>query len=591
MNKIYHDSNNIKYRTPFGAVKQDEKIYLRIDTDREYKNCILRVWLPSNREQCFNMQFKNNNGELYYEIEVSFNELGIQWYCFIIQDYDYKLKYYACKDRYSAGEGQLIYDFPYNNSFQITCYSKHFVVPQWLKEGRIMYQIFPDRFARDYSYSYDRSFYKGIFHESFDEPLGFTQWGARNDEFYQGNLKGIINKLDYLKSLNVGIIYLNPINESLSNHRYDSYDYNSVAKMLGTPEQFKELCDKAHSMDIKVVVDISLNHTGDSCPYFQDALNNYNSPYRSWYYIHNDRSYDSWWGFSTLPVLNKYNNEYREYVKRIIRYWNDLHFDGFRLDVADELPDDFLEFLRREVKSVNPSLCLFGEVWDDVTLKMGYGKLRTYAYGNNQDGIMNYVLRNYIVEFLAPGYQEKDVQHKESLNAYDFVNKVNNILSNYPKEFLACSQNFLSTHDINRIYTVLANSELVFNMNKWEQGNYKLNQSQIDIGDKKFIMAWLIQLMMPGNPSLFYGDELGSSMTGYNDPFNRKPMNWNAAVNNSFLNKIRELNQLRNEEVLKTGEIKLEALSNDKLKITRYNDSNQISLIINRNLLTYEIIK
>ena len=585
----YHNNHLLKYKNPFGAIKEGTKVYLRLDVDRKYKDCLIRLWTPKNKEKIFKMNFKDN----YYETEILIDDIGLNWYLFIIQDFNGKIDFYCSKDGYTSGEGEKLYNFPNNRSYQITCYDKDFETPEWFKD-RIIYQIFPDRFNRDYSYKFNKDKYE-IIHDNFNEQLKCTSYGANNYEFFAGNLKGIENKLDYLKELNVGVIYLNPIFKSISNHRYDVTTFMEIDEMLGDDDSLKCLINKAHEKNIKIVLDISFNHTGSDSYYFDKfnkyningAFNNIDSPYRQWYNIHDDKTYDCWWGFDTLPVLNKSNLSYREHVKEIIKKYADLGIDGWRLDVIDELPDDFLEFLRKEIKNINKDLVIFGECWDDCTLKQNQFGFRSYLLGKSQDGVMNYELRRLLVSFITYGVYEKEM-HNFNLNSYELKEKIINLLNNYPIECINSSMNLLSTHDINRILTTLSNCENVNNLSKEQQKNYIIDKNNYEIGKTRLKMLWLILMFLPGNPSLFYGDESG--LYGYNDPYNRKPMNWNN-MDFELLNFFKENNKLINNDIIRNGKLNIISENNDIIKFIRSKNSEKYVLIINRNLITFNIEK
>lgn len=297
---IKHNNFELKYKEPFGAVAEDTKVKFRVDVDKQYERCKLRLWTARHCEKIYDMEYDNE--EQCYRVEVKITDHGLNWYYFIIEDFNGSVKYYGVKDSYTAGEGKIMDCIPYNNSFQITCYDKNFYVPDWFK-GEIMYQIFPDRFCRDKNYDFDSDRY-GKIHEDWNDHLGCTQWGANNFEFFGGNIRGIINKIPYLKRLNIGTIYLNPIFKSRSNHRYDVATFMEMDEMLGLQSDFKKLTKLCHENGIKVIIDVSWNHTGDDSVYFNKyktygldgAYNNPNSNYRNWYNIYPNGQYDCWWG-------------------------------------------------------------------------------------------------------------------------------------------------------------------------------------------------------------------------------------------------------------------------------------------------------
>lgn len=265
-----------------------------------------------------------------------------------------------------------------------------------------------------------------------------------------------------------------------------------------------------------------------------------------------------------------------------------MGIDGFRLDVIDELPDGFLKWFRRALKEEGSELVVFGECWDDSSLKTdGNGKPRSFLYGRSQDSVMNYVLRNYIVSYLTYGYTEKECYHT-NVKAEEFVNRITNLFSNYPKESVYCAMNFLSTHDINRILTVFGEAPWPDTMTKEQQGKYRLPTDKYNLAVKRMKLAWTLICMLPGNPSLYYGDEMGSQ--GYNDPYNRKPMRWNHPDQN-ILNWYRDMNEFRtNKKILRTGDFRLFNIDEDIIGVERFESNKRITALFNRSKDSKEFI-
>jgi cyclomaltodextrinase / maltogenic alpha-amylase / neopullulanase len=579
---MFHNSFDLLYKTPFGAVKTDTFVSLRFDVDKKYKACRLRLWTPDQREELYEMAYKNN----YYEISIGLTIPGVYWYVFILEDFDMSSQFYGCEQGYTAGKGSNFSYFPRKAGFQITCYDKNFCLPSWYK-GDIIYQIFPDRFARDYTYNFDEKKYKKI-HKNWNEELSHTEGGADNFEFFGGNLQGIVNKLDYLEDLNIKLIYLNPIYKSISNHRYDVTTYMELDEMLGTIEDFKRMIKLCHERNIKVVLDVSWNHVGADSIYFNKykthgnhgAYNDVNSVYRSWFDIKADGSYASWWGIDTLPVLDKNNPAFKFYVSQVVEFWASLEIDGFRIDVIDELPDEFLEWFRNIVKGINKNMIIIGEIWDDASLKKDWAlHPRSFLYGNSQDSVMNYMLRNLLVDFLGNGATEKEVLHN-NIDAIDFYRKYMNLYSNYPKEIFYGLMNFMSTHDINRALIMFGDCPHNGSLSKEEQKNFKLNKEQYEIAVKRLKIAWSFIICSIGTPSLFYGDEGG--LYGYNDPYNRKPMNW-TSQDKELLDWFKEINSYRNKyPVTKDGEMRFVYAIGDVFAFERHNGNTRMVYIANR---------
>lgn len=408
------------------------------------------------------------------------------------------------------------------NYFQMTVYNREFKEPKWLNGG-IMYQIFVDRFN-----SVGEVNVKGNakLHSSWEDCPVFTpnsQGIIENNDFFGGNLKGIIAKLSYLKRLNVTCIYLNPIFEAASNHKYDTGDYMKIDSMFGTEEDFSELCDKAKKLGIRIILDGVFSHVGDDSIYFnkysnyfgQGAYQSKDSPYYDWFKFKSyPYEYDSWWGINTLPEIDEANENFIEFVcgeNGVVAKWLEKGASGFRLDVADELKEVFIEKLTERAKSVQSDSVVIGEVWEDASNKISYGERRHYFEGKQLDSVMNYPLKNGIIDFVKTG------NHRELLKV------VNSIYDNYPFEVLNCLMNILGTHDTVRILTELQDVPLS-NMRKSQKAEFRMSRSARCRVKKKIKMASLLQFTMFGVPCIYYGDEVG--MEGYEDPLNRLTFPW-----------------------------------------------------------------
>ena len=408
--------------------------------------------------------------------------------------------------------------------FQLLCYEKDFETPSWLPGG-IMYQIFPDRFY------FSGKKKNGVYS---DKKLQ-TDWNVipdwrpneygmiTNSDFFQGDLKGITMKLPYLKELGVTCIYLNPIFEAYSNHRYDTGDYEKIDPILGTEADFKELCSEAKQLGIRVINDGVFSHTGSDSKYFNrehrypgnGAYNSKESPYYTWYkFIEWPNIYNSWWGFHTLPEVEELSNSFNEYINGengIIRKWIQCGNSGWRLDVADELPDEFIEHIREAVKAEDSEVLLLGEVWEDASNKESYGSRRRFLYGKELDSVMNYPFRDAILGFLDCG------------DGRDMIEIVLNVLENYPRPVIRSLMNLLGTHDTERVITLLAGERQNGRGREWQAAT-KLSPMQREYGLRRMRIASGILYTLPGVPCIYYGDEVG--VEGYKDPFNRATYPW-----------------------------------------------------------------
>lgn len=432
--------------------------------------------------------------------------------------------------------------FDYSHAeFQLTVYNQGYNTPDWLKGG-IMYQIFPDRFCRS-----------GRPIQHMEERVVRDDWGGmpewrpddggriRNNDYFCGDLKGITQKLPYLKSMGVTCLYMNPIFYAGSNHRYDTSDYMRIDPYLGDEEDLKELCSKAGQAGINIILDGVFSHTGDNSVYFnkygkfpgEGAYQSSTSPYREWYTFNNDGTYRSWWGIDTLPEVTETSPEYMDFIcgdHGVIEKWMDCGIKGWRLDVADELPDKFIEGLRKKVKSKNPQALVLGEVWEDATTKRGFGQLRKYLWGDQLDSVMNYPFKEAVMNFIS------------SADGDGFLRSVGMIIDHYPKSALDVTMNFLSTHDVERAITRLGGKP-IFHGTKEEQADGTLTYEEYTNGKEKLKAAFAILFFLPGVPCIYYGDEIG--MSGYRDPFNRRCMDWEKP-DMDLLGFVTELCKIRN---------------------------------------------
>ena len=431
----------------------------------------------------------------------------------------------------TSGQGEIT--FSPQGSFELVVYDKDFETPKKLWKS-IMYQIFPDRFARgDFAQAmagaeYHRNMGRNaIVHEDFCEepnylPLPGSEYYEPCD-YFLGDLAGIEQNLEYFQSLQVDMLYLNPVFEADSNHRYNTADYGKIDPILGTNEQFEQLTSKAQELGIDIILDGVFSHTGADSIYFnkkgnypsKGAYQGQDSPYYSWYQFSNfPDEYRSWWGFDTLPEVNEMDAKWQDYIisgnDSIMKYWLGMGAAGYRLDVADELPDEVIELMRKAIKEQTPDSFLLGEVWEDATTKQAYGKHRTYALGRGLDSVMNYPLRNAIVDFLC--------FHSTS---WDFKNFLLTQATNYPKPMYHVLMNLLSSHDIIRIRTALATQVNPQGMSREQQAKFMITQQQDNRGAMLQKLAVTLQFTLPGIPAIYYGDEVG--MHGLLDPFNRKP--------------------------------------------------------------------
>lgn len=546
--KLYHNSQNLEYRIPFGAVKTGTRVTLHLLAEEGAPD---RVWLRIFRgdtEEWIPMTGADNG---WYQAEVSVGDQPcLLWYDFVAEAGDRRFYYSNSVD--SLGGVGVMTETPAANSYQITVYDKEYHTPEWFR-GRVMYQIFPDRFCRAEN-GVDLAQKRGGYqlHQDWYAPHAqnrhpFEDGPAYND-FYGGNLKGITEKLPYIKEMGVGVIYLNPVFEAYSNHRYDTGDYKRIDPILGTEADFRELCQRAEELDIRIVLDGVFSHTGADSIYFNKygtygesagAYRDWNSPYHNWYQFADYPNYHSWWGCSNLPNVNEMEDSYLNYILRdedsVVKKWLGAGASGWRLDVADELPDGFIKILRREVKKTNPDGVIIGEVWEDASNKTAYSQQREYLLGDELDSVMNYPFRDSVLDFLT-GRTGAEVLNRRMMSQ----------MENYPAETLHSLMNMLGTHDTMRVKSLLGGLDE-------HCGGQHLSSQAEELATRRLMLGVFLQMTFYGVPCIYYGDEVG--MQGGRDPYNRGTYPWRS-VDTELREWCRMLANLRKEtECLKRGEL------------------------------------
>ncbi|MGI6030084.1 MAG: glycoside hydrolase family 13 protein [Eubacteriales bacterium] len=569
---MIHDSACSKFRNPLGALATGGRTLIRLQAPNDGRRVnIVLFWRDERREE----EMEYREGMWQYHL-LAPQETGVLWYHFAIYQQG-ETRYYGVRYGNTAGVGQVYQSTPM--SFQLTVYQEGFETPQWFRHST-MYQIFPDRFCRgdaknmEKGAEYHRSMGRTVMlHENWEEsplygPLPGREYYDPCD-FFGGDLKGIEKQLPYLKELGVTCLYLNPIVEAASNHRYDTANYKNVDPILGTVEDAARLFRKAKKEGINILLDGVYSHTGSDSVYFnkrgnypgEGAYQGKQSPYYKWYSFGADRdTYKSWWGFDTLPEVNETEPDWQRYVidgpDSVFAHWLGLGASGFRLDVADELPDEVIEKMRTATKLPGRQNVLLGEVWEDATIKESYGVKRQYALGRGLDSVMNYPFRNACAGFLL-GYQDA-----HALEDFLVTQQVN-----YPRPMHYCLMNLLSSHDIPRIRTVLAAGGLSGDgMSREEQAGYVVSHDQDVRGARLTRLAEAVQFTVPGVPSIYYGDEYG--MHGLKDPFNRGPFVKSDFNLHAFTQKLSQLR--RREMVLRTGHCSYFSVGPDVLGILRF---------------------
>ena len=576
---IPYNSRLEYHKSIFGAVKTDQTVTFRIILPRDF--CCHAAKLVIKKAEAdeygyINMQWDcmEGVGEEWWKVDFTAEKAALYKYHF---EYDTS---WGTSRIYHAGNGLAAIKGD-GEDWQLTIYDKDFHTPEWLRGG-IIYQIFPDRFASSGTKKQNVPSDRVLRTDRDGDPywIPTAEGKVLNNDYFGGDLNGIEQKLGYLKSLGVTCIYLNPIFEAQSNHRYDTANYEKIDSMLGTEKDFKSLCESAKKLGIRIMLDGVFSHTGDDSRYFNrysryDSLGAYQSkesPYYGWYKFNKwPDDYESWWGIEILPEVNEDNSDFIEYItgkNGIARKWLKLGASGWRLDVADELPDEFLDEFRKAVKEEKADGLVLGEVWEDASNKSSYGKLRRYLLGKQLDSVMNYPFAGAVIDFIRDA------------NAELFASRVMSIVENYPKEVLDVLMNHLSTHDTMRAITALAGENCAYRDRKW-QSTHSLDEREYHYGMKLLMAASAMQFALPGVPAIYYGDEAG--MQGYKDPFNRRCYPW-GKENGELVEWYKKLGKIRNENrVFKDGRFEILSAVAGCVAFSRKNDDEAILVISNSN--------
>ena len=465
--------------------------------------------------------------------------------------------------------------------WQLTVYRESHT-PAWYGRG-VTYQIFPDRFCRleipDPTGMAGGRWVHGDWNE---EPVWRPDERGEiwNRDFFGGSLRGVISKLDYLSELGVDTVYFCPIFESASNHRYNTADYLRIDPMLGTEEDFRELCTQAKQRGIRIILDGVFNHVGSQSRYFNadgfyptlGAAQSEDSPYYNWFWFHPwPTDYDAWWGIKTLPAVREDSPSYIDYIitqpDSVVRHWLKAGASGWRLDVADELPDWFIEKIRTAMEETDPEAVLIGEVWEDASTKISYSQRRRYLLGSELHGVMNYPFRNSLLAYL------------QGADADYFRETMETLRENYPPDAFYSLMNFLGTHDTPRVLTVLGAGQAP--ASREERAAFRLSPPQLERGLALVRLAALVLFTFPGSPTVYYGDEAG--MEGWEDPLNRGAYPWERE-NLPLREHFQLLGRLRRQyDALRQGTLIWEYTAGPLLVYTREWTGQRLTVLVNRD--------
>ena len=566
------------FKQPFGAVRAGQTVRLSLCIPEELgyvdPHLVLKKEGKFDVPVYYRMNFDGQTPrQNHFSVEVPLNDPGLYFYYFDL---------YTDFRRIVRGPDNCgVISWQDGESWQITVYEQDFDTPESIK-GKVFYQIFPDRFCEGVENKpmpfADRIYQADKHAEPFWQPNEVG--GHLNEDYFGGDLKGIQQKLPYLHEMGVDFIYLNPIFEAHSNHRYNTADYLNVDPLLGTNEDFEALCTAAkkirhrhragwrvqpHRLRQPLLQPRGPLWRGRRVPGPQlplPLLVRFRPQYKG--------GYRSWWGFETLPEVNEENPSYVEFITGpggVIDTWLRRGAAGFRLDVADELPDEFIEKVRAAVKRVSPEKFLLGEVWEDATTKFGFNKRRTYLLGKGLDSVMNYPFKNAVLDF---------VKGKPAEQA---MTEILTICEHYPAPAMDTALNFLSTHDTERALTVIADEPANGRGRAWQSGRCVTGDAYEE-GLLRLRMAYAIIYTLPGVPCLYYGDEI--AMQGYRDPFNRAFFRWDAHEQR-LRPVLAQLAQLRHTcEAFRTGQLRVLRAEDGILHYQRVGKVETAEIIVNR---------
>lgn len=503
-----------------------DEIIIRLRTAKEK----LEVYLVYERKFDFPIVWKELKMEVayedeffyYYEVRLRLDDRRL---CYVFRINDGHNDYYFSEDGLSE-----TYDFEdsYYNFFHMPYINEADLFPTvaWMKEA-VFYQIFVDRFAMG-NFSKDDS-YINMTWEDKPSPVSFAG----------GDLLGIGDKLDYLKDLGVNAIYLTPIFRSNSNHKYDILDYFKIDPHFGDEEDFRKLVENLHARDMKLVLDGVFNHMSKANPIFQDALaKQKDSDYFDWFYINEDKTYETFAKVTAMPKINTSNEKVQKYLIDVGKYWIEkFDIDGWRLDVSDEISHDFWRAFRKEIKGLKKDAVIIGENWHDGS---------SFLMGDQFDSIMNYSFTKASLDYF-----------KEEIDARAMAFRLNRVLVRNKDQVNRMNLNFLDTHDTLRFLTEVNGSE------------------------DKLLSGIALMTVFIGTTSMYYGTEIG--LEGSYDPDSRRSFLWDRLGEKEILiRKIKEIFALKSKDAIKEGGIRVKS-DEGLLIIERFYGSSEIKLVINLN--------
>lgn len=567
---LTYNSKDTRFKTPYGAVLTGTEVSftLRPPRDQGFSRGTLYATMEAQGGlvRAIPLIWQDYEGErdIFTTALTTADYLGLVWYTFVLEGVDGR--------RHKMG--------PY----QLTVYDDSSAVATWFGEG-MSYQIFPDRFRSTSVKDPTGQVGGREVHGTWTEEPDYRPNEAgeiRNRDYFGGDLKGVMEKLPYLEGLGVETIYFCPIFEASENHRYGTADYGKIDPMLGTNEDFTALCDEAHRRGMKIMLDGVFNHTGYVSRYFngdgfygtEGASQSEDSPYRQWFeFTKWPAEYESWWGIYSLPAVDAENPDYRKFIfgdrDSVIRSWLRAGADGWRLDVVDEVSDDFVAGIHRASRAEKSDALVIGEVWEDGTTKIAYDVRRKHLLGGHCDGLMNYPLRAAMLSYFLGG------------DAREFIKSMETIRENYPPSAFYSAMNALGTHDTLRILTLLGRGGEGKDESRDWRCEFRLSPKEYQLAQKKLMMASLLLFGFPGSPMVYYGDEAG--MEGFEDPFNRRTYPW-GSEDRTLVDWFTALGQLRKHSAaLRRGSIRYIVGRGPLLVFLRETEDETMLVAINRS--------
>lgn len=500
---LHYDPLSTKYKSVTGAVETLLPFVVTLQSDADFVTLMLKKEGDAENVVGYPME---KQGETF-SVTLTITTTGLY-------------RYYFSADSETFFADEALLPAPCGEWWTLTAYEKVYDEPDWLYGG-VIYQIFPDRFAIG-----------GERKKTKPDMLYRDDWGGtpiykpnadgvvENRDMFGGNFLGIAQKMDYLESLGVTCIYLNPVFESFSNHKYDTANYAVTDSDFGSLKDLAYLVSEAEKRGVKIILDGVFSHTGSDSVYFNKkgrydlpgAYNDKESPYDDWYKFEEfPEKYECWWGINTLPAVNENDPSFNRYINGedgVVRRYMDMGIAGWRLDVADELPDEFLCNIAKTAKKAYKNALILGEVWENAATKYSYGKLRGYLCGRQLDSVTDYPLKDAVLDFV------------KNADANKLDNVIRRLINDYPERVLHALMNFIGTHDTPRALALLGE----FGDLSTKDARSEAKILDYPVAVKKLKLAAVLQFFLPGVPSIYYGDEAG--MYGFEDPFNRRCYPW-----------------------------------------------------------------